>query len=384
MTKDSKIFPVLFVVDASGNMEGEKINTINELLPQIIQRFKDDYTSDREILIGILKYSTNSEWVTNYFEPIETFKWKEINPGGCVDLGSALRKIELNCTEGKLIGFNSNTLYPPVVVFFNSLEPSDNVYKYIDTLSHQYWYKRACKFAVGIGEDWDIEVLKQLTQTPETIFTLENFIQGDFDLFFDFINKIPEDDSWITEEDDDKEYCDSEIVSHLKEKNFEIALENIVYELDDEMQVQMCVCDTCPPEKALIPVLNVKYVLAETEHLEVRNLGMDISGKTYMVEYFIPSYSVRKVKNTSAGFELNSQDYALDGKIFIRYSSTDDCMLIDNRTPKNIYVCTTFNTNDIVTMVGCDRIIRLDGKIVLKVNEELIEKENEIDWGLEW
>lgn len=174
------------------------------------------------------------------------------------------------------------------------------------------------------------------------------------------------------------------IISNAEIKKFDVKFENIVYEVEGEMQIQLCSCDVCTPENALKPVLNFKYVSSETDYLEVLNLGMDASGNTYMVEYFIPGFSCRKIKDNNTDYEFNFPEYGTDGKILFNYCKSDNCFVINNRTPKRLYVRSVFNTNDIVSMVENDKILRKDGKIILQVNEKVICTEEDDIWNEPW
>ena len=74
---------LLFVIDNSGSMEGEKIGAVNNAIRDvmtIMPEIQED-TSDAIIKISALKFSDKAEWI--YAEPkdIGDFKWKDFIDG---------------------------------------------------------------------------------------------------------------------------------------------------------------------------------------------------------------------------------------------------------------------------------------------------------------
>ena len=82
---------LLFVIDNSGSMEGEKIGAVNNAIRDIMTIMPEiqEDTSDADIMISALTFSDDAKWV--YAEPqrVTEFKWKDIRTDGCTNLSCA-------------------------------------------------------------------------------------------------------------------------------------------------------------------------------------------------------------------------------------------------------------------------------------------------------
>lgn len=82
---------VLFAIDNSGSMDGEKIGAVNNAIRDvmaIMPEIQED-TADAVIKISALTFSDSAEWV--YSEPkcVEDFRWRDVSAEGVTDLSSA-------------------------------------------------------------------------------------------------------------------------------------------------------------------------------------------------------------------------------------------------------------------------------------------------------
>ena len=82
---------LLFVIDNSGSMEGEKIAAVNNAIRDvmaIMPEIQED-TSDAEIKISALVFSENCKWVYNEPKTVSEFKWTDIRTEGGTDYSKA-------------------------------------------------------------------------------------------------------------------------------------------------------------------------------------------------------------------------------------------------------------------------------------------------------
>lgn len=64
--------------------------------------------------------------------------------------------------------------YPPVIILISGGELTDDSKLGIDLLNKNNWFKVAVKAAVGIGEDDNINILKEFTGNRESVFRVLN------------------------------------------------------------------------------------------------------------------------------------------------------------------------------------------------------------------
>ena len=79
---------VIFVIDNSGSMAGEKIGAVNNAIRDIMSIMPDiqDDTGDATIKISALTFSDDAKWIYSEPKTIEEFKWRDIGTEGATNL----------------------------------------------------------------------------------------------------------------------------------------------------------------------------------------------------------------------------------------------------------------------------------------------------------
>lgn len=91
---------------------------------------------------------------------------------GIKELGS-----KLNVFLGEDIN-STNQRYYPIYIFILAGYPTDDYLKSLEKIRNNFWFEKGVKIAFAIGDDPDIEALKNITGTSEAIIT-----NSDFDRF---------------------------------------------------------------------------------------------------------------------------------------------------------------------------------------------------------
>ena len=166
---------LLFVIDNSGSMEGEKIGAVNNAIRDVMTIMPEiqEETSDAEIKISALIFSDDAKWV--YKEPmtVDEFKWSDIRTNGGTDyskvydeLGKFLCKRE---NGGKMPDIGG---VAPIIIFMSDGMPTSYDWKdHLSTLKKKGWFKVALKYALAIQIDTNeaMDVLSSFTGNPETV-----------------------------------------------------------------------------------------------------------------------------------------------------------------------------------------------------------------------
>jgi uncharacterized protein YegL len=161
------VMTILFIIDTSGSMAGEKISIINHTICKVIPELLDAASSDIiNIKINVLTFSNSCQWL--FHEPIsvENVRWINIDASGRKNLGGAY--IELN-NKMSVNEFLIQRQLAPVIILMMGGSPEDNYRKGLELLKNNQWFKHALKVAVAIGDDTDENVLLEFTSTKETI-----------------------------------------------------------------------------------------------------------------------------------------------------------------------------------------------------------------------
>lgn len=167
-----KVLPIIYAIDTSGSMYGERIATVNEAMHECedILREKAGESPDAEIKIGAIKFSSGAQWVTKSgLVSLEDFYWNDVQAGGVTDLGAALRELDSKLSRSAFLV--SETGYClPVIIFMSDGAPNDDWEKALKYVKeNNKWFARARKIAIAIGDDADKAVLAELVGTSEAV-----------------------------------------------------------------------------------------------------------------------------------------------------------------------------------------------------------------------
>lgn len=166
---------LLFVIDNSTSMEGEKIGAVNNAIRDVMSIMPEiqEDTSDAVIKISALKFSENAKWIYSEPKNVSDFKWNDLTVEGGTNLSAAydelakwLRK-KSNCGQMPDIGGVA-----PIIILMTDGEPTSFDWAdHLAELKKKGWFKVALKYALAIGVDNDeaMDVLVKFTGNRETV-----------------------------------------------------------------------------------------------------------------------------------------------------------------------------------------------------------------------
>lgn len=169
---------LVFVIDNSGSMEGEKIGAVNNAIRDVVSIMPEiqDDTSDANIKISALVFSDKAKWVFNEPKPVSEFKWKDIDVEGGTNLSDAYDKLASYLTKKSKGGQMPDLggVAPILILMTDGMPTSYDWNKHLDTLKKKGWFKVALKYALAIGVDCDEarDVLIKFTNNPETVLKI--------------------------------------------------------------------------------------------------------------------------------------------------------------------------------------------------------------------
>jgi uncharacterized protein YegL len=171
-----KTLVVFFLIDASGNMTGSKIEAVNTAIAEMIPSLREvsGENADAQIKVAALEFSSGARWITaNGPVEVEQFRWNFINAAGGSDLGAAC--IALNEKLSSKAFMNESAGYfAPVIFFLSGSEPTDDWQSGLTTLKQNNYFKLAIKVAVAIGNGANKDVLKEFTGSMEAVLEVHN------------------------------------------------------------------------------------------------------------------------------------------------------------------------------------------------------------------
>ena len=166
---------LLFVIDNSGSMEGEKLGAVNNAIRDVMSIMPEiqDDTSDAVIKISALKFSDDARWVYSEPKTVSEFKWKDLSVEGGTNLSAAYDELAKWLTKKERGGQMPDIggVAPIIILMTDGLPTSYDWEQRLASLKKKGWFKVALKYALAIGIDTDeaMDVLKKFTGNPETV-----------------------------------------------------------------------------------------------------------------------------------------------------------------------------------------------------------------------
>lgn len=166
---------LFFLVDTSASMKGSKIGAVNEAINDVIPEIKSisENNADAKIKVAALDFSSGARWLHTAPIEAENFSWNYLNAEGITDMGQAFIMLNEKLSRKE---FMSDVVgaYAPVIFLMSDGGPTDDYERGLAKLRENNWFKAAIKVAVAIGDDANIDVLKEFTGNIESVLTARN------------------------------------------------------------------------------------------------------------------------------------------------------------------------------------------------------------------
>lgn len=169
---------VIFVIDNSGSMQGEKIGAVNNAIRDIMSIMPDiqDDTGDATIKISAMTFSDDAKWIYSEPKTIEEFKWRDIGTEGATNLSAAYDELSRYLCKRESGGKMPNLggVAPIIILMTDGMPTSYDWQKHLADLKKKGWFKVSLKYAIAIEVNTDEarDVLSKFTGNPETVLTV--------------------------------------------------------------------------------------------------------------------------------------------------------------------------------------------------------------------
>lgn len=168
--------PLHFFVlaDCSGSMlsDGKMPalnNAVRETLPHLVDVAAEN--PHAELFLRVIAFSTGAHWHVERPTPVDRLVWEDLSSGGYTDLGAALSLLR----QQLLVDVMEDRALPPAVLLVSDGMPTDDYLPELDALVAEPWGRSSVRMAVGVGREYDTEVLQRFTGPGSvTPFTASN------------------------------------------------------------------------------------------------------------------------------------------------------------------------------------------------------------------
>ena len=171
-----KLLPIIYILDTSGSMTGDRISSVNEAMHDTVELLKEvaEKEPSADIKMGVLQFATNAKWVTNGLISPDNFFWNDLSAAGLTDLGAALA--ELNDKLSRRAWLTSDVGFKaPVLIFMSDGCPTDDYVSALEKIkAENLWYQVSTKISIAVGDDADRGVLEQISGNREAVIEVND------------------------------------------------------------------------------------------------------------------------------------------------------------------------------------------------------------------
>lgn len=177
MKKEGRALPVFLLVDVSGSMRGEKIETVNVALKEMLNTFKKIENPKGVIELSIIAFGNGKAQVIKPLSKIADLDQFEFTADGNTPMGMAFESVAELIEDYSVV---SRRAYTPTIVLisdgnptdfsgYNANMPEDDIYEWaaLKQLQNGERSSKATRLAMGIGSDVDMRILKAFINNEE-------------------------------------------------------------------------------------------------------------------------------------------------------------------------------------------------------------------------
>ncbi|MDE6677535.1 MAG: VWA domain-containing protein [Ruminococcus sp.] len=167
----AKPLPVVLLLDVSGSMAGEKINSLYDAVTEMIKTFDAEAVKETIINVAIITFGMEITLHTPY-TPVSKLASEGINrfsANGMTPMGVALTMAK-DMIEDK--DTTSGKSYRPAVVLVSDGWPNDDWATPLDNFINDGRSKKCQRFSVAIGDGADKDLLRKFAD-DDSMFTAE-------------------------------------------------------------------------------------------------------------------------------------------------------------------------------------------------------------------
>ncbi len=156
----------IFILDVSGSMlRAGRIQALNNAIREVIPHLRDEARANphADLLVRVLAFASETEWIVEEPTPIEEFHWKPLQaiPQGFTELGLALQVLAqaMRDMDGK------GGAFPPAIILVSDGRPTHSRGPHFSEGLQEFlserWGAASVRLALGVGRDADMNSLRR-------------------------------------------------------------------------------------------------------------------------------------------------------------------------------------------------------------------------------
>ena len=156
MAENRQILNILFLIDVSGSMRGQRIGQVNYALENIFKELRRRDDPNAQFKIAIMEFADEARWVTPQPVPLEDYVFTQISATPYITCyGKAFDKLGEVLHRSRFMNPDLGEYFAPLILFVTDGEPVD-VKEYpaaLERLKGNGWFDKSAKYAIAVGEE---------------------------------------------------------------------------------------------------------------------------------------------------------------------------------------------------------------------------------------
>jgi uncharacterized protein YegL len=149
--------PVFILADTSGSMGADgKINVLNEAVSQMLSTFAEEEDNHAEIHVLAISFGRGGAALHLPLQAAADIKWEPMQAAGRTPMGEAFALAQTLLEDRSVV---PGRAYRPAIVLVSDGVPTDDWEGPLKGLLSSERASKATRFAMGIGEDANLETL---------------------------------------------------------------------------------------------------------------------------------------------------------------------------------------------------------------------------------
>lgn len=171
-----QVLNILFVIDVSGSMRGQRIAMVNNAMENILKELRKRDDLNAVFKLAVMEFSEDAQWVTPLPIPVEDYVFRPIQAEPWLtNYGPAFDALNEKLSRKAFMNPDLGEYFAPLILFISDGEPCDVVdFPYaLQRLHNNGWFKKSAKYAIAVGEEARTPEITRLlslfTQVPENV-----------------------------------------------------------------------------------------------------------------------------------------------------------------------------------------------------------------------
>jgi uncharacterized protein YegL len=188
----ARMLPVIILADTSGSMHGEKIDSLNRAMSEMIESFRQNDSVQAELNVAIITFGGSAKLVQD-LTPVDEITIPTFIAGGGTPLGGAIRLATDLIEDRERLPKNA---YRPVLVLLTDGVPTDDADAAISKFVSEGRSRSCDRWSIGVGEGYTHEqpkaLLEKFLSNPEDKFVMNVQKANEIVEFFAILSTILE------------------------------------------------------------------------------------------------------------------------------------------------------------------------------------------------